>query len=81
MHLYQHIHAQLLCQFIQQLQLRVFQACNDEQDTICAHHPGLIHLVGIYNKILANHRQPAGSPSLPEIVIPSLEKTLIREHR
>ena len=77
----QDVHAERRRLLAQAAHLPVVQAGGDQQDTVGTQRPGLDHLVGIDEEILADHRQAARGPGLLQVGIGALEEIDIGQHR
>ncbi len=81
MHFHQHVHAQRQRQLGQRGQLGIVQRGDDQQDAVGAQHARLVHLVGVDDEILAQHRQRAGFAGLLQIGVGALEEVHVGQHR
>ena len=77
----QDIQAQGQRQGVQVPQLGISQAGGDQQDAIRPQDPGLQHLVGVQDEVLADDRQRTGGTGLPQVVVTALEKIHVGENR
>ena len=79
-HLDQHIQAQLKRASLQVSQTRGLECRHDQQDTVRTHRTGGDDLIGIDDKVLAQHGQRACGACLSQVVVRPLEKLHVSEH-
>ena len=63
------------------LQLLCRKQCTDQKHRVRSHKLCLINLIGIYGKILPNHRNGNSLPDFPENIIGSQKPLWLRQHR
>ena len=56
------------------------QGCNNQQDTVRAHGPGFINLIGIDDEIFTQDGQPAGFACVDQILPAALKELYISEY-
>jgi hypothetical protein len=76
----QGVHAQRQHQAVEGCQLAVVQGGDDEQYGVGAGSPGLVDLVGIEKKVLAQDRQLDRRPHGAQVIEMALEKALVGQH-
>ena len=78
---HQHRHAEGKGDRLHLLHLCQRERIDDQQDGVGAHGAGFIHLPGIDQEILAQHRQRTGGARRAQVIGRALEEGLVGQHR